>query len=739
MMEQRFDQYLGEINADQLKSMARFWGGSGKLRKDESIAIMRLGLADPERVRAVLAKLQPLEAMALGLLKSLGGRMHPGALGVGLHASGVPLPRPSRSNYRSDTTLIEGLIRQGLLLIDHAYDPASTYYLSYGSVMVFSDDRLLAQVGVPEPETLPLNPTGTPESSTYRRPPTVILDIIGILRTIDQMGGLQLTRDGKVRVNEVRRLRRALRWPDRGLEVDGILFASPVEALVGALRCADLLSPSDGVLMLTESVDQIAVRPYTGLVSSLMSGFILNTEWVYDRQGASWDRGYYGNQCSQGRLALTLALTALPVNTPEFFAIDELVEALFQRIGEHFSLGYPPPRPYPYNKTPEQVQKEEASWRAKLHASWLYREGPWIGLALTTWLYYLGLVELGVQDRNPVSVRLTELGRGVLRPELEVIIGNQDVESLPAWVVQPNFEVMAYLDRTTPQQLVFLERHAERVQAQQHTAQYRLTRESVYLSLEDGTVLEDLLSGLEAGNGAQLPPNLVVEIREWAALREQITLRRQAHLLEFPSELARRTALAQGLEGVILEERFILVSARELTRVQPRRKVDYALPLAPCLSIDEDGKVQLIKPPRDLLVRSQLDQWAEGTPDSKWRLTPASVKAAVRGGRRIDELLKLLDHRLARPLPPLIAVALRAWAGERLATQVADVTVLYCAQPAVFQAIVASGKTRPYLRGILAPDVLLVDPEQVTLLKKELAWAGLELSDKVVIEADHRG
>ena len=61
----------------------------------------------------------------------------------------------------------------------------------------------------------------------------------------------------------------------------------------------------------------------------------------------------------------------------------------------------------------------------------------------------------------------------------------------------------------------------------------------------------------------------------------------------------------------------------------------------------------------------------------------------------------------------------------------------YCARLAVSKAIVASEKTRPYLCGELAPDVLLVDSEQVALLKKEMTWAGLEVSDDLVIETDN--
>ena len=113
------------------------------------------------------------------------------------------------------------------------------------------------------------------------------------------------------------------------------------------------------------------------------------------------------------------------------------------------------------------------------------------------WVYTLGLVELAVEGTTPVALRLTDLGRALCIPTWLSRIESTPAEAQTAWVVQPNFEIVVYLDRATPQQLAFLERHAERIQAQQHVAQYRLTREAVYAALESGSTLEKLLTTLE--------------------------------------------------------------------------------------------------------------------------------------------------------------------------------------------------------------------------------------------------
>jgi hypothetical protein len=75
------------------------------------------------------------------------------------------------------------------------------------------------------------------------------------------------------------------------------------------------------------------------------------------------------------------------------------------------------------------------------------------------------------------------------------------------------------------------------------------------------------------------------------------------------------------------------------------------------------------------------------------------------------------------------AIALCAWAGDHPKAELAPITVLHCTRPVVFAAIASSPACTPYLRGTLAPDLLLVNERYVKLLKEQLAWVGLDVSD----------
>ena len=725
--ERCFDDYLPYVNSDILKAAVKLWGGRGSERKDDCIDIIRAGLSTPHRVRWAIEKLTPFEHTALTLLGWIGGIAPAAALAIGLRASGVALAKSRGWSSNPASELIDPLIKRGLLLTDNQRSPGS-YYDSYGTsnVMVFSDQRLLDEAGPLKLGPLKLTPAPQPSSSLYRRPPTVVMEIIGVLQAIEKLGGLQLTKVGAVRAGDTRKLAKALGWNGDTLDVDGLSFPNPAAVLPSALYQAGLLDDEGDRLVLTGSTDQFARQSFAAQIDGVFQGFIRAQEW---REWSAKDwYDAHDTRYSQGRLALTVVLAALPADSQAFVAIDDLDRALFDRIGEHFSLSFLTHMPYPYNKTPDQIRLEQEAWRVKLRQSWLGRERQWLQAAFTTWLYYLGMVELGMVDNQATSFRLTELGRTLLHPELATMLDTPAQGSAGAWLVQPDFEVLVYLDRATAEQIAFIERHAERVQAQQHIVRYRLTREAIYQGLESGSTPDELLERLRGGAATELPQNVLASIREWAGQREKISLRRAASLLEFKDTAARQAALDAGLAGTPVAEQFVLLAAPR-ANVSADSQVDYTLPPPASLVALEDGRIKQVTAAADLLLHPQLDRWAERVEAGEWRLTEASVARAVKTKAPIDELFELLRARLTRPLPPLLGVALRAWAGDHPKAELARITVLRCTRPVVFGAIASSPAIAPYLHGTLAPDLLLVDERYVKLLKEQLAWAGLDVSE----------
>jgi len=737
-MERYFDAVLPSVGADKLKPMARLWGGTAKLRKEECITLITNGLADPAKVRRAVAGLPPWEHNALALVKRMGGEVGVQALAVGIHASGT-LPGGAK-DMRSAHAIAEALLRRGLILALGTYGPDHLNTYSYdSSEKVYSDPRLLQAVGEVQVNPFSIRPIPTPAQSALRRPSTVALDIIGILQAIQNIGGVSLTKAGTVRASDQKKLAKALRWDADGMLVDNYPFPNPAGAWINAFGMSDLLQNTGSRLEMNGPIEAFAIRPSHEQVRFLMDGIIRNGSW-WELAGQPYmDRDGSGRR--EGRLALMLGLAALPVDGYSFYSLDDFDRALFGRVGEVFALDYPPSRPYiGWMSTPEDRQREQKeldNWRRQLRKKWLARELLWIEQALTTWLYFLGLVELGLDQEKVVGLRLTDLGRLVLHPQLKVETESAPppiVEgSHPAWVVQPNFDIVTYLERTSPVQLAFLERHAERGQAQVHTAHYRLTRNSIYRGLESGSSLDAVLAGLQSGSGVELPQNVAVEIREWAARREQVTLRRKAGLLEFSSPEELDAAVQAGATGTIVEKRFLLLAEADQKSLQVKGVIcyDYSMALPHFISVDENGVIRLKPGPHDLMIEAQLDTWAERKAAREWRLTADSVQAGLKAGYRLEQLLGWLNERLAKRIPALLELALRNWTVQPAQVELEPVAALYCSSLQVFQTLANSPKLKPYLKGQMPPYFLFVDPQQVGALRAQLEWAGFAIGEQV--------
>ena len=157
-----------------------------------------------------------------------------------------------------------------------------------------------------------------------------------------------------------------------------------------------------------------------------------------------WRHGGYPRM----RHALLTALRALPAKPSGFFTLDRFDEALFDRVGEHVSSdSHTPSPPYTLRATEDELQRKMKEWRRNLRSKWCSRERPWIENALTTWLYWLGIVELSIECDTVRGFRLTDLGREFFHGAMH---GQPRKKrkggSTGAWIVQPDFGLMVYIE-----------------------------------------------------------------------------------------------------------------------------------------------------------------------------------------------------------------------------------------------------------------------------------------------------
>jgi hypothetical protein len=717
-MQRHLDAYLQALRPPALVALAQAWGAPPSAPSHATLATILAVLNDPSRLQQRVASLSTQEQTALAFLRLVGGSGDAEAMTAALRVLGFPCP--SANGSAIGDPLID-LAQRGLLLNDSLYDPL-TLSTRYGPCRLIADDRLLAHVGPLIVAPLDLDPCPLPPTTVARAPAGVTLDVLTFLRTIEQIGGLTPTTTGALRVADVRRLARALGWPETGPVIAGAPFPHAIPTLLMILWSADVLAMSNGAFVAGPAAGTFIQLPHLDQIRTLLRSGMQSPRWQ-EWPDPPW-REVDAHRQQQWRLVLLSTLMALPTG-PAFVAIDDLAEALFARLGRTFSLAGPVSRPlFSYRESLPAGQSADDAWRAQLQTTWQSRERAWISRALSTWLAYLGIVEIGLVDDAPAAVRLTDLGRTILRPDQPAPIHAPPVIEQPAWIVQPNFEILVYLDRVAADLLPPLDQHAERVQVEAHVARYRLTHDTVYHGLERGSTLDALQGALQRGAGMPLPPNVLATLQEWARQREQIIVYRQARLLEYRDASTRQKALDAGQTGTLIGARFVLVPST--ADVRGKRRIDYAKPRPPCLTATEQGVIHLTRP-ADLFLLATLDAWAERQTDGSWQLTPASVQAAVAAQRPIASFLAQLRAQLTQPLPPLLEVALRAWAGDRPMGALGTGQVFRCAQPAIVRAIAESDLFRPYIRTVLGPTALLVDDWQVMAFRDRLAWVGLDV------------
>ncbi|MGE3540618.1 MAG: helicase-associated domain-containing protein [Candidatus Tectimicrobiota bacterium] len=763
-----YEAHLPSLNAAALKRMARLWVGkeASKLNKDGCMRAIRQGLTDPAAMQAVRAELTEFERAGLGLLKRYGQTAPTDVLAAELLMLGLPFkdprggPRIWSSQHSVDYGALNALLHRGVVLLQNwqqSYGYPGDLYLDdyHYSAQVFSEPCLLV-AGEPRPPLpLDLTPVTPAAASLARQPAEVVLRLISLVETLRKLGPIPRTTKGRITKPFFSKLAKMLGW-DASLGQDAMApLADSTQFFFWLLAGLGFYEPTaDGALQLSAGSMAFFEAPYASQAARWLQAYRLLTGWVEHRPAGVWGEDssetYYRKFLSL-RAALLLALAALPEPTA-WYRMHDLSARMFDRLGEYVSLGYRVPFYASYHAEPAKQAQERDKWRQQLQQSWERSELPWLLSALRGPLLHLGLLEVAQEPEQRQSgatlFRLTGLGQEVL---YEALRAPQPTAPGPApaasqqdgrcWIVQPNFDVVVYLDQASATALAFIERIAARQPSSGATALYHLTRETIYAALESGLEASSLLTTLRAASLYAVPDNVQQMLAEWAARRERLTLYRTAQLAEFPDQASRDAALASAAyAGKPVGSRFILLTAASpagKTAPQPARTVDYAAPLTRCLQVAEDGAVHIHQGQADVLVRGEVAAWADQEQDdSHWRLSCASVQRAVQAGWSAASIIDNLAQRALRPAPALLLVAIRAWAGERsLPRQVAMASdiLLQIADPSVAQAIAGSPLLQPYLRGQLGPQTFLVHQEQAASLQQRLRELGLQVGSDLLM------
>jgi len=677
--------------------------------------------------------------------------MQVGLLEGMLLAYGLPvLPENTRyyhSFERQSSVFVGEMIRHGYLFLAPRFTPYSPYSdVTYGGIdtreIVYADERVLSQIDWPvEVRQLTLaHAPQAPVAPTTRRASLVTLDLMTVTRTLAEMKPLSITQKGEIRLADQRQFVKRLGW-EESPSFDGYRFPDMPHAVLTTWRQADWLHADQYSDTLSVTMESFMRQSHLQQLTLLANAFTSNVSWCELMGIAS----YTYPDILRARFIFFHCLRALP-DTGHFYTLPDFMAAIYDRVGEALETKpiYRLAKPFKmYNSNEKQYQQDLAQWRTQHKAEWIQHESAFGEAALSSWLYWLGLIELGRLADDTLAFRLTDTARAIFAgEEEETPPASASVSEHPAWVVQPNYDIIAYLDAVSPAQLTFLEVHAERRQAEAHTAHFQLTRDSVYRGLQRGATAEDLLNTLRTGARVALPQNVEREIRDWAGQREQVTISRQKRLIAFPTPETRALALEAGLKGTPLGDHYVLVAAETQIKaalktvygLQTIPTIDYAQAPEKCLQAGENGTLKLIKENVDLLLRGQLARCTEEVDATHWRLTLASLARVRQAGVTAKTLLAFLQERVQGTLPPMLEVVIGNALGTRDVVEADTAFVLRVPNKKLHTAITSSAKLKPLLLDVPGPDTIVVSLANLDKFKAQLDWLGVKLTSYSQVE-----
>ncbi len=708
------------LDSARCKVLARQWGckEATKLRKEPCIAYLAGALKDPARVRERWNALDTSQRAVLSVFKRYGGRVSGEILAREILSRGLA-SEPKTGEYawkRKDP--VEELRREHLLASLGSSSWSHAYYgLSYPNLAAHPGLLEIAEVAAPLGWKAS-NATDPPRVTQMRYASEVALDLARVadaLPSVEEWKGLSggaLSKADRARLARTALVPKTAPIPVPDLEC----LCYEVLRGVGAVEVRGVMGR-----LRPERVRQFLSQPSAVQCRAWVRAWIEMSMWqdgigvVPDRDNPQEPVRIEPDKLRASREMLTWALTRVAHGTGDWLDMDTFLRDLWDAAGEHgidFYWGrYAWDVDFPVTRGRDSlpIGKERS------YAYWVDREGGWVANAVFGTLYQLGLVERGSRSgRRPLwSFRLSPLGRVVLgAPE----VSDERVRRGGKFLtVQPNQEVVAYLDEAGSGEATMLARFAEASSTSAGVARtFRMTRASVYAALESGLRAEEIVVFLEQHSRTGVPAEVMHVLSDSSRKREALVLREGLHLVG-----SRADAPPSKPGCRRLGDRWTLEPGRGATGLTGSG--------AACWEADEEGRVRLTGD-ADLVASARLRRFAERD-QADWRVTAESIATARERGITAETIVRWLTAHHPGPVPPSLVAAVHNWAGPADGLFLGELCVIQVRSDRACRAIQESLEVRPWIISHPAPDLFVIRPERCAEVERWLARRGFALGE----------
>jgi hypothetical protein len=386
----------------------------------------------------------------------------------------------------------------------------------------------------------------------------------------------------------------------------------------------------------------------------------------------------------------------------------------------------------------ELCQRLDARFMAETLKSSGADPSDFINALLNRGLHWLGVMDHAESGGDEV-VRLTPRGRRILG------IDSSTEEPQPkgmGLVVQPNLEIMAFLDGVTLSTLFTIYRVGKRRSLADRVAIFQLTSGSTQRGYAGGLTAEMVKELLTQGH-IPLPESVAFQLDDWERLHRRITLYTKGFVVRHPDPDTLDMSIGQvkhddGAEVVRLGPYSAFVtelSANSLRRLTERGEgiiLDYLGELPPCIEFAGPLHVRVLHALSDVLTLYELSLISKPVEQPKAGYREFELDAEKIQKRWPETPLKSAIHffesRSVNGLPPeqkiLLLSAIHGAPGARFMEKV---TVVSFDDEEVADAFADLTSSNKAVEMRLGPKAFLVDASKREEIAERLKELGVEL------------
>ena len=720
---------LDYYRSEELKRAARFWVGkeAGSYNKDKCITALTKAMSSDGSGRRVLADLSEKERQVLGIFARYGPTVSGGLLTAELYSRGLTVSPSEDPGYRSyheqrKNDPVESL-REKLVLIGR-----DSYYSSYSDRHYprLTLHPALAKAVTPAPVVSWEASAGycEAEGTCHRSSAEVAFDLWRVAAALRSMGKWATVKGDSPSKGTRARLHKEVGL--RGAAQDSLSPPDPELLYYEMLRGMEMMEFGAAPWIRQEALERHLQLPPAAQAWHWARAWLRMVLWqdgigvVPDRDSDYDSVRIEPSRLAQARELLAWALSRVAHAPAGWLDLEMFLMDLWQATTEPSSRFYW--SNYVWDPDFELARKREQlpGGKDRTLAFRLKNEGVWAANAIMVTLVSLGVVERGQISGNKsrLCFRLTDLGHAVFAaPDVEVTSMPQEARFL---TVQPNMEVVAYLDSADARQICTLSRFARCPSRSVGPVQtFALGRDSVYGALESGMTLEQVRTFLIEHGRTQLPANVERMLSEWAGKRESLVLRTEVVLALGPSEAGSRArALSAG--AFLLPSISVRKAAQEFAGWMV---LDHEGKPERAWIADELGSVTSCR--GDSVSVLRLSRIAERT-EAGGQITRQSVDRARTSGMTADQIMRWLGEHLIGDIPALLEMAIRNWTGRQV-VGLGPVQLLRVGQAQSRDALLSSATFQPFLAGYIPPEWLAIHEDRLSEARALLERLGFKV------------